>query len=170
MLGASVLWFEWSEDRVPLAAEDYRRACLATVTTHDLPPTAGFLALEHLDVRERLGLLEGSVEQARAEETETISKVVERLRQSGLLGEAPSAEDIVVALHEYLAGSAAQLFGVGVSDLAGDRRGVNQPGTADEYPNWRVPMTDASGQLLTLEQLLASPLAGRIAASSARTA
>ncbi|MBB2957085.1 4-alpha-glucanotransferase [Pseudoclavibacter helvolus] len=170
MLGASVLWFEWSEDRIPLAAEDYRRACLATVTTHDLPPTAGFLALEHLDVRERLGLLEGSVEQARAEETETISKVVERLRQSGLLGEAPSAEDIVVALHEYLAGSAAQLFGVGVSDLAGDRRGVNQPGTADEYPNWRVPMTDASGQLLTLEQLLASPLAGRIAASSARTA
>ncbi|MGO2749018.1 MAG: 4-alpha-glucanotransferase [Pseudoclavibacter sp.] len=169
MLGASVLWFEWSEDRVPLAAEDYRRACLATVTTHDLPPTAGFLALEHLDVRERLGLLEGSVDEARAEETETISKVVDRLRQAGLVGEAPSNEDIVVALHQYLAGSAAQLFGVGVSDLAGDRRGVNQPGTADEYPNWRVPMTDASGRLLTLEELLASPLAARIAASSVRT-
>ncbi len=168
MLGASVLWFEWEEDGVPLAAEDYRRACLATVTTHDLPPTAGFLALEHLDVRERLGLLEGSVEEARAEETETISKVVDRLRASGLVGEDPSNEDLVVALHEYLAASSAQLFGVGVSDLAGDRRGVNQPGTADEYPNWRVPMTDASGRLVLLEELLASPLAARIAASSAR--
>ncbi|WP_371030368.1 4-alpha-glucanotransferase [Pseudoclavibacter sp. JSM 162008] len=169
MLGASVLWFEWSDDGVPLAPEDYRRACLATVTTHDLPPTAGFLALEHLDVRERLGLLEGSVEEARAEETETISKVVDRLRRAGLVGEEPSNEDIVVALHEYLAGSAAQLFGVGVSDLAGDRRGVNQPGTADEYPNWRVPMTDAEGRLVSLEALLGSPLAARIAAASGRT-
>ncbi|WP_424465027.1 4-alpha-glucanotransferase [Pseudoclavibacter helvolus] len=169
MLGASVLWFEWTEAGVPLAPEDYRRACLATVTTHDLPPTAGFLALEHLDVRERLGLLEGSVEEARASELETISKVVNRLRAAGLVGATPSDEEVVVALHEYLAGSAAQLFGVGVSDLAGDRRGVNQPGTADEYPNWRVPMTNGEGRLVLLEELLASPLAAQIAASSART-
>ena len=101
--------------------------------------------------------------------TETISKVVDRLRTAGLVGEEPSNEDLVVALHEYLAASSAQLFGVGVSDLAGDRRGVNQPGTADEYPNWRVPMTDASGRLVLLEELLASRLAARIAASSARS-
>ena len=30
----------------------WREMCLATVTTHDLPPTAGYLAGEHIDLRE----------------------------------------------------------------------------------------------------------------------
>ena len=33
----------------PLPPEHYRELCLATVTTHDLPPTAGYLAGEHID-------------------------------------------------------------------------------------------------------------------------
>ena len=41
----------------PAAAERWRRDCLASVTTHDLPPTTGYLAGEHVVLRDRLGLL-----------------------------------------------------------------------------------------------------------------
>ena len=53
ILGTSILWFEKDEQGRPLPAEAYRELCLATVTTHDLPPTAGYLAGEHIDLRER---------------------------------------------------------------------------------------------------------------------
>ena len=56
ILGTSVLWFEY-EDGGLKPPEHYRRALLATVNTHDLPPTAGYLAGEHVDLRARLGLL-----------------------------------------------------------------------------------------------------------------
>ena len=52
MLGTSILWFEKDKEGRPLPAEAYRELCLATVTTHDLPPTAGYLAGEHIDLRE----------------------------------------------------------------------------------------------------------------------
>ena len=51
VLGTSILWFEKDGEGVPLAPEKWRELCLATVTTHDLPPTAGYLAGEHVDLR-----------------------------------------------------------------------------------------------------------------------
>ncbi|MDX6224492.1 MAG: 4-alpha-glucanotransferase, partial [Frankiales bacterium] len=44
ILGTSILWFEHGPDGGPLPAEAWREWCLASVTTHDLPPTAGYLA------------------------------------------------------------------------------------------------------------------------------
>jgi 4-alpha-glucanotransferase len=41
--------------------------------------------------------------------------------------------------------------------MVGDRRAQNQPGTYLEYPNWRVPMTDADGHPVVLEDLVARP-------------
>ncbi len=57
VLGTSVLWFERDANGKPLAPERWRELCLATVTTHDLPPTAGYLAGDHVELRNRLGLL-----------------------------------------------------------------------------------------------------------------
>ena len=56
ILGMNVLWFE-QEGGGFRPPETYRRLALATVTTHDLPPTAGYLAGEHVELRDRLGLL-----------------------------------------------------------------------------------------------------------------
>ena len=42
MLGTSILWFERDEDGDPLPAQEWRELCLASVTTHDLPPSAGY--------------------------------------------------------------------------------------------------------------------------------
>ena len=99
LLGTSILWFEWGEDGRLLAPEDYRRLCLATVTTHDLPPTAGYLDLAHVDLRERLGLLTLSVEEERATELAAIDKVRDALVERGLLAPDAAVEEQVVALH-----------------------------------------------------------------------
>ncbi|HTY73575.1 MAG TPA: 4-alpha-glucanotransferase, partial [Actinomycetes bacterium] len=67
-------------------------------------------------------------------------------------------EDVVVAMHRFLARTPARLLGVAVTDLVGDRRAVNQPGTDQEYPNWRVPVTDGLGRPVLLEDLPSAPL------------
>jgi 4-alpha-glucanotransferase len=52
LFGTSILWFErdreWGQEDKPLPADRWRDACLSSVTTHDLPPTAGYLAGEHI--------------------------------------------------------------------------------------------------------------------------
>jgi 4-alpha-glucanotransferase len=53
---------------------------------------------------------------------------------------------------------------VALSDLVGDRRTQNQPGTVDEYPNWRVPLTGPDGALLPLENVVTSRRARALAA------
>lgn len=166
--GTSILWFEWDDEGRPLSPDAYREACLATVTTHDLPPTAGYLEFEHLVNRERLGLLTRPIAEEREYELGVIAKVVDRLREAGLVGPEPSRRGVVLALHRYLAGSRARALGVSVADLAGDRRSVNQPGTYREYPNWRVPLAGPDGSVLLLEELLASPLAAELAAVAVR--
>src|SRR5690606_8085013 len=50
VLGTSILWFERDEDE-PLEPERYLVLCLATVTTHDLPPSVGYLTGEHIALR-----------------------------------------------------------------------------------------------------------------------
>ena len=59
LLGTSILWFELDRDGDggPLRAQRWREQCLSSVTTHDLPPTAGYLAGEHVRLRDQLGLL-----------------------------------------------------------------------------------------------------------------
>ncbi|CAB5022531.1 unannotated protein [freshwater metagenome] len=64
---------------------------------------------------------------------------------------------MLVALHRALAASPARLLGVSLPDAFGDRRAQNQPGTDQEYPNWRVPMTDSSGAPVLLDDCYAAP-------------
>ena len=65
ILGTSILWFELDHHGGggPLPADRWRASCLASVTTHDLPPTAGYLAGDHVRLRDSLGLLTRPVEE-----------------------------------------------------------------------------------------------------------
>lgn len=173
VLGTSVVWFEkgWSEE--PLAPQHWREACLATVTTHDLPPSAGYLRGEHLTIREGLGLLSRPVEQERLAADADRSAMVAALQDQGLLGPDPEVDDVVLALHALLTRTPCRLVGVALADLVGDRRAVNQPGTDQEYPNWRLPLADAAGRVVLLEDVrdgapLAERLAGVLAATQAQ--
>ncbi|MEI6251349.1 MAG: 4-alpha-glucanotransferase, partial [Mycobacteriaceae bacterium] len=69
VLGTSILWFEIDPgNRGPLAAEHWRELCLSSVTTHDLPPTPGYLDGEHVRLRGELGLLTRPAEEELADD------------------------------------------------------------------------------------------------------
>jgi 4-alpha-glucanotransferase len=163
ILGTSILWFERDPAGGPLPAEAYRELCLATVTTHDLPPTAGYLAGEHIDLRHDLGLLTRPVEQERTVDEAARGQVLDMLVERGLLRPGAPGSEIVEALHRFLSGTPAKLLGVAVADLAGDHRVMNQPGTDEEYPNWRLPLAGADGRPVLLEDLMTSSWARRLA-------
>ncbi|MDT0465533.1 4-alpha-glucanotransferase [Streptomyces gibsoniae] len=165
VLGTSVLWFErdWEGTGQPLPPERWRADCLATATTHDLPPTAARLTGEHVELRDRLGLLTRPLDQERAAAATDAREWLALLTRLGLLtgtggGDPTAAQELEVqAVHRFLLRTPARLIGVWLPDAVGDRRPQNLPGTWDEYPNWRLPMADAEGRPITLEELAAAP-------------
>lgn len=165
VLGTSVLWFErdWDGDGMPLPLDHWRADCLATATTHDLPPTAARLTGEHVELRDRLGLLTRSLDEERAAAAADTREWLALLSRLGLLrgasGGAPATaeEAEIQAVHRFLLRTPAHMIGVWLPDAVGDRRPQNLPGTSDEYPNWRLPIADAEGRPVTLEELAASP-------------
>ena len=163
VLGTSILWFE-TDDGVPRPPETWRELCLATVTTHDLPPTAGYLAGEHVRLRAELGLLTRSVEEELAVASHEQEAIRALLRERGLVSEHADEEDLVAGLHALLTKTPSRLLGVAITDLVGDRRTQNQPGTHREYPNWRVPLSGPDGAPLLVEDLATNERAQRLAA------
>jgi 4-alpha-glucanotransferase len=165
ILGTSILWFELDRDGSggPLPAERWREYCLASVTTHDLPPTAGYLAGDHVRLRDSLGLLTRPVgEELDADQSERAAWMAE-LRRVGLLADDADVEQTVIALHRYLGRTPSRLLGVSLADAVGDRRTQNQPGTTDEYPNWRIPLAGPDGRPVMLEDVFTDRRAAALA-------
>jgi len=160
ILGTSVLWFEfdWDGDGRPLAPEKWREYCLASVTTHDLPPTAGYLIGDHVRLRDQLGILTRSLdEELQADEADR-KAWLDNLRDRGALQadgniDDPNIDDIVEALHRYLTWTPSRLRCLSLADAVGERQLQNQPGTIDDYPNWRVPLTGPDGAPVMLEDI-----------------
>lgn len=172
VLGTSILWFEVERDpgggpARPLPAERWREYCLSSVTTHDLPPTAGYLSGEHVRLRAELGLLTRAADEEMRCDREAQAAWLAELRRVGLLEEDPGAADdterTVLALYRYLGRTPSRLLGAALVDAVGDRRTQNQPGTVDEYPNWRVPLAGPDGQPLWLEDVFVDRRAAALA-------
>jgi 4-alpha-glucanotransferase len=155
VLGTMMLWFAHEGDGTPLQPEHWRRGCIATVGTHDVPPVFGFVTGEQVTVRARLGLLKTSEEQERAESDAMVARWRAALVAEGLLAadHEPDPAEYTVALYGYLRKTPALLIGVSLADAVGDRRTQNIPGTRDEYPNWRLPLCDDSGRPVLLDEL-----------------
>jgi 4-alpha-glucanotransferase len=154
ILGTSILWFEHDADG-PIPPERYREQCLTSVNTHDLPPTAGFLAGEHVTLRESLGLLQRPVAEehaaAAAEQEAVLAVVRERglLPAIGSLGEGRNVPAMVEALYAFTALTPSSLLGVALVDAVGETRTQNQPGTSSlQYPNWCIPLAGPEGLVL----------------------
>ena len=174
VLGTSILWFEIDAfTRGPLQAEHWRDLCLSSVTTHDLPPTPGYLAGEHVRLRHALGLLTRSeADELAADKAEQAGWMAE-LRRVGLLPpksggdpdeeEDPSEEEIVLALYRYLGRTPSRLLALSLADAVGERRTQNQPGTTNEYPNWRVPLAGPDGNRIFLEDVFTDRRAAALA-------
>lgn len=163
--GTSILWFEMDREGSggPLPAESWRESCLSAVTTHDLPPTAGYLAGEHVRLRDALGLLARPADEELASDRAQQESWMSELRRVGLLeggdgdgddlAEAGDVDSVVLALHRYLGRTPSRLLTLSLADAVGEVRTQNQPGTTDEYPNWRVPLSDRQGRRVLLEEI-----------------
>ncbi len=165
ILGTSVAWFEMTDGGCPVPPEAYREYCMASVTTHDMPPTAGYLALDHVRLQHRLGLLTEGLEEESALAERTFATWRRALIERGFLAEGESdVAEKVLAMHRWIVASPARVLCAALTDAVGDRRTQNQPGTVDEYPNWRVPLSGPDGAPITLEDVYVSSRAAKLAA------
>jgi 4-alpha-glucanotransferase len=173
IFGTSILWFEQDADG-PLVPGKYRQQCLTSVNTHDLPPTAGYLAGEHVALRESLGLLRRPVEEERAEAASEQEAVLALLREYGVLQRQSRTADqqgqgqqdpalrqqeiqrIVEALYAFTVLTPSSLLGIALVDAVGETRTQNQPGTHEQYPNWCIPLAGPEGAVL-IDSLDADP-------------
>ena len=141
----------------------YREYALASVTTHDMPPTAGYLAFEHVKLREQLHLLTDSVETFLENAQAERDAMMKMLLEGGWISKeaAEDVEDhvqeIVEAMHAIMRTSPSLLLQVALVDAVGERRSQNQPGTSTEYPNWRIPLADADGRVVHTDEVFKSP-------------
>lgn len=167
VLGTEVEWFS-RVDNSPNAGDpyappsDYRRQALASVITHDLPPTAGYLNFEHVALRKQLHLVDDPAAFRKAAEAEQRA-MMERLVESGYItpevaDDVPAHEQqIVEAMHAMLCDTPSLLLQVALVDGVGEHRTQNQPGTSSEYSNWRVPLADANGHVVLTGDVFDSP-------------
>jgi 4-alpha-glucanotransferase len=171
--GCAVFYFERMHDGRFRPPSDYRRKAVATVSTHDLTPLAGYWEKRDVALRQSLGIYTES--EARAQEAQRdVDRVrlLEALAQAGIDLPAEDADSIEAtpalcrAVHAFLASSAAQLFLAKLDDLLSEREQLNMPGTTFEAPNWRRKLSadvDDPKLLEALEEL------GRICAAYGRT-
>jgi 4-alpha-glucanotransferase len=165
VLGTSVLWFEADYDGGggPLPPERWREYCLASVTTHDLPPTAGYLEGVHVRLRHDLGLLTRSLDEELQSDRVEQRAFLDAMRERGLLAPDAGEEDTVLALHRALGFAPARLRCLALPDAVGDRRIQNQPGANTGYPNWQIPLSGPDGRPVPLEAVFTSRRAARLA-------
>ncbi len=134
VLGSAVLWFE--EGR----AAEYPEKAFTSITTHDLPTARGFWTDEALKVQEELDLLGRPVEDQRKDNEAERQRVLDLLVAEGLVAADASHDELVVAMHAFVARTPSLMVAVALGDAVGDPRQPNMPGTKDEYPNWRLPL------------------------------
>ena len=130
-----------------------------------MPPTCGYLAGEHIELRERLGLLTRPVAEETAVDEADRASVLALLVELGLVAPEALDRDRIEALHRFLTWTPARLLGVALADATGDRRAMNQPGTYNEYPNWRLPLANGIGRPVLLEEVMTSIRAASLARS-----
>lgn len=168
LLGCMVEWFARVDDS-PNAGDpyadpaDYRKYALASVTTHDMPPTAGYLQFEHVKLREKLHLLTGPVEEFQASATAERKAMLDRLVESELITPEIAADvdnhiqEIVEAMHKMLLRSPSVLLQAALVDGVGETRAQNQPGTSSEYCNWRVPLAGPDHKVVHTDEVFDLP-------------
>lgn len=170
IMGTSILWFE-NNGSTPKPANEYRELALSSVTTHDLPPTMGYIQGSHITLRENLGVLTRPAELEEAEDVAWQNQVFAMVRGEDFGDKrfGGDMEELLVDLHRFIASTPSLLTCVCLVDMVGDIRAQNQPGTTrDMYPNWCVPLCDSTGKPVLIEDLAQHPLFKKVAEASAR--
>ena len=163
ILSYRVVWFE-REGPSFRPPEEYPRLAAACVATHDIPTLAGWWEGADIAERESLGLLDAAgAAEARAERAAERGTLLATLGLESH-GQARLPAGIAAAIHAYVARTPSLMLLLQAEDLAGERVGVNLPGTDRERPNWRHRMAPEAGSLC--ESPLARAILAAVAARS----
>lgn len=164
---SAVLWFartepDGDEPARLLRPEEYPEAALATATTHDLPRVHAWWQDRELELQAELGLLpaSSSPQAERERKAAERAELLALLQDLGLVGADPDADELCDAVHAFIGRCRARLVAVAPEDAVGEERPQNVPGTTEAYPNWRLPVAEATPggpRPLLLEELLAHP-------------
>jgi 4-alpha-glucanotransferase len=73
------------------------------------------------------------------------------------LPDGTPVDEMIVGAHRALAEAPSLVITATIDDAMGAVDRPNQPGTVDEWPNWRIPLPGS------FEDLVASPLAAAVA-------
>jgi 4-alpha-glucanotransferase len=144
ILSYRILLFERDGNGAFLPSDAYPELALATTGTHDLPPLAGWLEGDDIDLHERLGLIDAeTAREMRVLRESGVAQLRAALVAAGDLRELlPDTEAFVLGAYRYLARSPARIVMLQIEDVLGERTPVNIPGTDREYPNWRRKLHD----------------------------
>ncbi|GLP75471.1 hypothetical protein TUM20983_25810 [Mycobacterium antarcticum] len=115
-------------------------------------------------IRDELGLLTRPADEELAQDRAEQDAWLAALRAAELIGDDPTVEQVVSALYGYLGRTPSRLLALALPDAVGDLRAQNQPGTTNEYPNWRVKLAGPDGTELLLEDVFTDPRAAALAA------
>jgi glycogen operon protein len=146
ILSYRVLWFE-RESQGFRPPEHYPELAAACVATHDIPTLAGWWEGADIEEREKLGLLDAAG---------AADAWAERAAERGTLlatlglethGEVRLPVEVAAAIHAHVAATPSLMLLLQAEDLAGERIGVNLPGTDRERPNWRCRMAPEAATL-----------------------
>lgn len=146
VLSYRLLYFAKDGERF-VRPDEYPRQAAVAVTTHDLPPLAGFWSGRDMEVKDALDLFPSPEvrERQRDGRLRDRESLLAALRMSELLpGDTRAAAldeaDLAVAAYRYVARSPGMLCMVQLEDLFSMREQMNMPGTVHEHPNWRRKM------------------------------
>ena len=139
VLSYRILLFEREGDGAFIAPDAYPELALAATGTHDMPPLAGWLIGDDIDLRARLSGNDEEAGRERASREVDISQLRAALLAHGDLPEsgAYDAEQLMLASYRFLAKTPARIVMLQIEDAIGEITPVNVPGTDREYPNWR---------------------------------
>ncbi|MET7399412.1 4-alpha-glucanotransferase [Dactylosporangium sp. NPDC005572] len=153
ILGSAVLWFTRDDAGAFLPPAEWPANAVASISTHDLPTAAGFLAGEHVLARAEAGVLGGKY--GRDVKDEWAAAALERtalldlLDAEGLIEPDSTDDEIVLAMHRLLQRTPCRIVLASPYDVLGAVRQPNLPGTTDQYPNWRLPLPLPLEELMT---------------------
>jgi 4-alpha-glucanotransferase len=127
-----VMLFERTHGGEFARPETYRENALVTFATHDLPTFAGWRAARDLALKRALHINPGESDEERRHALDALDHA---LRARGI------DQNDFAAVTKYLADTPSRLLVISLEDLLGVEQQVNLPGTTDEHPNWRQPLS-----------------------------
>ncbi|MDU9393375.1 4-alpha-glucanotransferase [Pseudomonas sp. zfem002] len=137
ILGMRVLLFEQDPPGHFKPILDWPDNALATTSTHDLPPLAGWLESRDIDWNQRLQLIDAIVERDWRETRQNEIKGLRQLLESNYHTALPDSDALIDASVRLLGHTRAPLVLLPLEDLLGVDEQPNLPGTIDGHPNWR---------------------------------